>query len=101
MPIAFTTTSEVPDNLDALAVPVFAGLEPISGAPVEIDRRYCEQRGFEAKVGEALPLQGDDGVTVVAVGLGAPGEVGRESLRKAGAALWEYAQPRRRREMPE
>jgi leucyl aminopeptidase len=38
-------------------------------------------------VGEALPLQGEGGVTVVAVGLGAPGEVGRESLRKAGAAF--------------
>ena len=87
MSIAFTTASEVPDSLDALAVPVFAGLEPVPGAPVEIDRRYCEQRGFEAKVGEALPLQGDDGVTVVAVGLGAPGEVGRERLRKAGAAF--------------
>jgi leucyl aminopeptidase len=87
MPIAFTTAREVPDNLDALAVLVFAGLEPISGAPVEIDRRYCEQLGFEAKVGEAIPLQGDDGVTVVAVGLGEPGEVGRESLRKAGAAF--------------
>ncbi len=87
MPIAFTTTREVPDNMDALAIPVFADLEPIRGAPVDIDRRYCEQRGFEAKAGEALPMQGDDGVTIVAVGLGAPGEVVRESLRKAGAAF--------------
>jgi leucyl aminopeptidase len=87
MTIAFSTASEVPDNLDAVAVPVFTGLDPIPGAPVEIDRRYCEQRGFDAKAGEALPMQGDDGVTVVAVGLGAPGEVGRESFRKAGAAF--------------
>jgi leucyl aminopeptidase len=87
MPVAFTAAAEAPDNLDALAVPVFAGLEPVPGAPVEIDRRFCEQRGFEAKVGESLALQGDDGTTVVVVGLGAPGEVGSESLRKAGAAF--------------
>ncbi len=87
MPIAFTATREVPGNLDALAVPVYADLEPIPGAPVEIDRHFCEQRGFEAKAGEALAWQGGDGVMVVAVGLGAPDEVGRESLRKAGAAF--------------
>jgi leucyl aminopeptidase len=87
MPIAFTAAGAVPDDLDALGVPVFIGLETIAGAPVEIDQRFAEQRGFEAKAGEALPLQGDGGVTVVAVGVGAPGEVGRETLRKAGAAL--------------
>jgi leucyl aminopeptidase len=87
MPIAFTAAGRVPDDLDALGLPVFSGLEPIAGAPVEIDRRFGEQRGFEAKAGEALPLQGDDCVTVVAVGLGAPGEVGSETLRKAGAAF--------------
>ena len=87
MPIAFTAAGGVPDDLDVLGVPVFTGLELIPGAPVEIDRRFAEQRGFEAKTGEALALQGDDGVTVIAVGLGAPGEVGRETLRKAGAAF--------------
>jgi leucyl aminopeptidase len=87
MPIAFTAAGAVPDDLDALGVPVFTGLDPIAGAPAGIDRRFAEQRGFEAKTGEALPLQGEDGVTVVAVGLGAPGEVGRETLRKAGAAF--------------
>jgi leucyl aminopeptidase len=87
MPIAFTAAAGVPDDLDVLGVPVSTGLEPIPGAPVGIDRRFAEQRGFEAKAGEALALQGDDGVTVVAVGLGAPGEVGRETLRRAGAAF--------------
>ena len=87
MPIAFTTAGELPHDLDALGIPVFAGLEPLPGVPVEIDRRFCEQRGFEAKAGEALALQGDDDVTVVVVGLGALEEVGRETLRKAGAAF--------------
>src|SRR5437763_9220742 len=87
MPIAFTSASETPDDLAALAVPVFAGLEPIAGAPVELDRRFCEQQGFEAKAGEALAVPGHGGTTVVAEGLGAPGEVGSETLRKAGAAF--------------
>jgi leucyl aminopeptidase len=91
MPVAFTTAGEVPESLDALGVPVFTGLEPVPGSPVEIDRRFAEQSGFEAKVGEALAFQGDDGTIVVAVGLGAPGEVGRESLRKAGAAFCKTA----------
>jgi leucyl aminopeptidase len=87
MPIVFTAAGEIPSGLDALGVPVFAGPEPVPGADVEIDRRYCAGRGFEGKPGETLALPGPDGATLVAVGVGAAGEVTGEKLRRAGAAF--------------
>src|SRR5262249_39488486 len=87
MPIVFTAAREIPSGLHPLGRPVFAGPEPVPGAEVEIDRRYCERRGFEGKPGETLALPGPDGATLVAVGLGAPGAVTGEKLRRAGAAF--------------
>ena len=76
--------AQVPTDAEAVAVPVFADLALPPGSP-EVDPGYCTARGFAGKVGEALPLPSGDGAGLVAVGLGAPGEVDAEALRRAAA----------------
>ncbi|HEX9969321.1 MAG TPA: M17 family peptidase N-terminal domain-containing protein, partial [Acidimicrobiales bacterium] len=85
MSISFTAAKAAPAEATVLAVPVFAGLSQPDG--VELDARYLEAVGFEAKPGQAHSLLADDGGTVVAVGLGDPGKVTAETFRKAGAAV--------------
>jgi len=84
MAIDFITTTKPPDEVALLGVPVCSGdLESV----VDIDLAFLAERGFEGKVGETLALPGNDGATVVAVGLGRRDEVGPDAFRKAGAAL--------------
>src|SRR5207237_1206123 len=45
------------------------------------------ERGFEGKVGDACPVPADDGTTIVALGVGEPGDVTAETLRRAAAAF--------------
>lgn len=52
------------------------------------DRRFAEQQGFEAKVGQTLALPGADGAPVrVLLGTGPAGEVDLDVLRRCAAAL--------------
>ena len=87
MPITFTAARAVPADATVLGVPVFAGLVPADGVPVELDTGYLEAVGFEAKPGQAQPMPADDGGTVVALGMGEPAKATPETYRKAGAAL--------------
>src|SRR5919109_1264713 len=87
MTIRYATVRSIPADVDLLAVPVYAGEADPHAAGVELDAGYLAARGFEAKVGEALPLLADDGSTIVVVGLGDRDTVSDEAFRRAGAAV--------------
>ena len=87
MPISVTLSAQVPDDVQVLGVPVYAGRRQPEGAPAELDLAYLSERGFEGKPGEACPVPADDGTTIVALGLGQPAEVTPETLRRAAAAF--------------
>jgi leucyl aminopeptidase len=91
VPIDFRAVEDIPDDVDAVGVGVFAGLEPMPDSPVEMDLAFLAANGFEGKPGQAQALLGDDGTTVIALGLGPAAGAGREPeaeiLRKAGAAF--------------
>jgi len=87
MAIDVTVSAQVPDDVQVLGVPVFAGRRQPDKAEVELDVAYLAERGFEGKVGEACPVPADDGSTVVAIGMGQPDEVSVETFRRAGAAF--------------
>ncbi len=63
---------------------VFAGLEAADGRT--LDEVRCRMAGFTAERDERLVLAGPEGAVEVLVGLGARGALGREALRRAGAA---------------
>src|SRR6266513_1978792 len=86
MPFDVTLASQVPDDVEVLGVPVFAGRRLVDGA-AELDVGYLAERGFEGKVGETCPIPADDGTTIVAVGLGPADEVTAETMRRAAAAF--------------
>jgi leucyl aminopeptidase len=87
MAIDVTVSAQVPDDVQVLGVPVFAGRRQPDKAAVELDVSYLAERGFEGKAGEACAVPADDGSTIVAIGMGDPDEVGVETLRRAGAAF--------------
>jgi len=66
---------------------VFAGRAVARGDGPWPDPAYLAERGFEGKPGETLAVRGADGPTVVALGVGEPGKVTAESLRRAAACL--------------
>jgi leucyl aminopeptidase len=87
MAIDVTVSAQVPDDVQVLGVPVFAGRRQPDKAAVELDVSYLAERGFEGKVGEACAVPADDGSTVVAIGMGNPEDVNVETFRRAGAAF--------------
>src|SRR5205807_4672274 len=87
MPFDVTLASQVPDDIEVLGVPVFAGRRLVDGGAAELDLTYLAERGFEGKVGDACPVPADDGTTIVALGVGEPGDVTAETLRRAAAAF--------------
>jgi leucyl aminopeptidase len=87
MAIDVTVSAQVPDDVQVLGVPVFAGRRQPDKAAVELDVAYLGERGFEGKVGETCAVPADDGSTVVAIGMGKPDELSVETFRRAGAAF--------------
>ncbi|HVM09535.1 MAG TPA: leucyl aminopeptidase [Acidimicrobiales bacterium] len=86
MPITFSTSRDVPDDAPVLAIPVFADGTVPAGSPAELDNDFLAARDFQGKVGQTLPLLADDGTTILAVGVGAAGEVDDDVLRRAAHA---------------
>jgi leucyl aminopeptidase len=76
---------QLPDDVEVLAVPVFAG-EPLPGDG-PLDARYLAQRGFEAKLGQAQSLPGDLGIQILAVGMGPRRELRVEVFRRSAATV--------------
>ncbi len=80
------SVSRPPADVDVLAVPVWSGRRVPPGAGAELDLQYLEGRGFEGRLGEVQALLADDGGAVLAVGLGDPGRLTADGLRRAAAA---------------
>ncbi len=93
-PPRFKVSARVPDGEVVVGVPVFAGREAGSLSPSpELDARFLASRGFEGRPGEAVAMPARNGTTVVALGVGPEDAVGRDELRRAGAALARQAGP--------
>ncbi len=86
MPIAFVTARAVPDDAEALGVPVGTDLAAADGTG--LDRAFLEAQGFEGKRGQSLVLgPAAEGPVLVALGVGDPAGVDAEALRRAAAAF--------------
>ena len=87
MPITFEHVKSLPEQVEALAVPVFAdGTQP-AGSTVELSSSFLAARRFEGKVGQTLALLADDGGTIIAVGVGDAAQVTTETVRRAAAGV--------------
>ena len=86
-PIAFSLVKESPADAETHGIPVFAGLGVPDAASFDFDESFLAARGFEGKVGETLPVPGDDGQTVVAVGVGDRDKLDADVLRRSAAAF--------------
>ncbi|MDA8062240.1 MAG: leucyl aminopeptidase [Actinomycetota bacterium] len=87
MTIELTTPAEIPGDVEVLGVPVHADLSLPEGAGVELDPAFLRRCGFEGKPGQAQAVPAEDGSCIVALGVGEPGSIDDEVLRRAGAAL--------------
>ena len=77
-----------PDEADVVGVPVFSGLTLAgAGAGADVDLDHLRARGFEALVGDTMTLPGENGTTVIAVGVGDRSAVDAAAIRKASGAL--------------
>jgi leucyl aminopeptidase len=76
----------VPAGADVIVVPVCEGRRQLADSVVELDLRFLENRGFEGRLAETQALLADDGSAVIAVGVGSPGRLTSEGLRRASAA---------------
>ena len=86
MPITFTLAGQVPADAGAVGTPVFAGRVLPAGAGADLDLTFLAERGFEGRPGEALAVPSGRG-TWIALGVGEPGNVTAETLRRAAAAF--------------
>jgi len=96
VPITFTAAREVPDDVELLAVPVYADLSVPAGSPVELDVGFLKAAGFDGKPGKSRALPADDGTLVLAVGMGDKAKVDPEVFRRAAARLVSWTGPARR-----
>ena len=87
MHITFSAVDEYPDKATVVAVPVLAGPKQPRDPAVQLDTAFLDRQGFEGKPGEAASLLADDGGSVLAIGMGEPGQITAETFRKAGAAI--------------
>jgi len=79
-------SAKAPEDAGTLGIPVFADLD-IPASPATIDAAWCRARGFTGKLGETIALPGENGRTVVAVGLGERDELTTTRLRRAAGCL--------------
>ena len=81
-----TVEASVPARVEVLAVPVWTGRQPVAPSLAELDLAFLERRGFEGRLGETQALLADDGIAVIAVGMGERGRLTGDGLRRAAAA---------------
>jgi leucyl aminopeptidase len=94
MPIAIELVPTLPAALDAVGVGVFSDQLSAGDVPDPLDADFLSSQGFKAKPGESCGVPGPNGELVVALGLGARGEVELRTFRRAAAALARAAQRR-------
>ena len=80
-------SARAPEDAGTLGVPVFADLELPANTAVAINTAWCRVRGFTGKLGETIALPGENGSTVVAVGLGDKAKVTMTTVRRAAGCL--------------
>jgi len=86
MPIDFTLADEVPADALVVGAPVFAGRHLPPGSGADLDLAFLAARGFEGRPGEVMAVPSGRGAWV-ALGVGEPGKVTAEVLRRAAAAF--------------
>ena len=89
-PVRFTAATDVPEEVDVVAVPVFKGRGAPDGAapwPAPLEAAQLEALGFEGDKGQVQAMVAGDGRVVMAVGMGDEGAVDLEAFRRAGACL--------------
>ena len=87
MSLELTAPPEVPADAPVLGVPVYADLSVPDGSGAELDSGFLRRCGFEGKPGQSQAVPADDGSSIIALGVGEPGAVDADVLRRAGAAL--------------
>jgi leucyl aminopeptidase len=86
VPIAVSHARSRPRRVDVVGLGVVEGqLDGLADRGVDVAAAYLEARGFTGASGQAVTVPGDDGTTVVLVGLGAAVTPG--SCRAAGASF--------------
>ena len=83
--VAVTTARSVPDDAGAVGVPV--GVKGPVPRQIGLDRSTLAASGFDGKVGQTLVVPRKGGPTVIAVGVGDPGELTPATRRDAAAAF--------------
>ena len=90
MAVVFATTDALPDETEVVAVPVGDDLRPAAPVPGEggaaLDEGFLSSAGFRGEVGQTQWVAAG-ARHVIAVGVGPPGSLTRDDLRRAGAAL--------------
>ena len=72
---------------DAAAVGIPVGPKGAVPKALGVDRATLATLGFEGKVGQACPVPGGNGATLIAVGIGAEADLAPTALRDAAAAF--------------
>ena len=81
-----TVETRVPQRVEVLVVPVSSERQPVVPSLAELDMRFLANRGFEGRLGETQAMLADDGIAVIAVGVGDRRRLTADSLRRAAAA---------------
>ncbi len=107
MTITTTTASITAAECDALVVNLFEGVTEPGGATGAVDRaldglltRIIREEGFEGKPGETLLVHSQErlpAARVIVTGLGQPGRLDLETVRKASSAALRRARDARAR----
>jgi leucyl aminopeptidase len=85
MTLTIEVGAGLPRDIAVVGIPVLdRGPVP---RPLRLSRARLGELGFEAKPGQVLQLPSGAGPSLIAVGLGAPSDVGPGTLRDAAAAL--------------
>lgn len=74
-----------PSGAGALGIPVAFGGDP--PAALGVSRERLSAAGFDGSLGSTLAIAGNDGATIVAVGIGDAGVLDAAALRNAAAAF--------------
>src|SRR5688500_10447181 len=89
MPFAAELSKRLPEDVEAVGVPVFS--DGLDETGPDLDWAFLAHRGFEGRVGESHAMPGDNGEVLVALGMGRRADVDAEVMRRAGAALGKAA----------
>jgi len=85
MPISFVAAKSVPDDVDAVIVPVFTGPTVPEATAHLLDVAHLRASGFTGKPGTTHSVPGPNGTTVIGVGLGDNEKLTVDDVRNGAA----------------